>query len=59
MPISLCIKKFNYIQGGKGVKGPSEEIFIFIFDEFYVISCDFKKSIYEVNSSYKQKVYSL
>ena len=40
----------------KGVKAPSEQIFIFVF---YVIACDLKISIYKVNSPHKQKVYSL
>ena len=33
--------KYWEIQGGKGVKRPSGEIFIFVFD---VITCDFKIS---------------
>ena len=59
LPISLNIVKLNYIQGGKGVKGPSEEMLIFVFDDFYVIACDLKIQIYKINSPYKQKVYSL
>ena len=59
MLISLIIEKFNYIQGGKCEKGPSEQILIFVFDDFYVIACDLKILIYKVNSPYKQKVYSL
>ena len=54
LPISLNIEKFNQIQGGKGVKGPSERIFIFVFDVFYVIACDLKISIYKVNSPHKK-----
>ena len=34
-PSRLCwIGKHILIQGGKGVKGPSEQIFIFVFDFF-------------------------
>ena len=47
------------IQGGKGVKGPSEQIFILVFDVYHVRACDLKISIYNVNSSYKKYVYSL
>ena len=41
--------------GGKGVKGPSAQIFIFVFGVFDVIACDLKISIYRVNSPYKKK----
>ena len=46
LSISLNIEKFNQIQGGKGVKGPSEQILIFVFEVLYVIACDLKISIY-------------
>jgi hypothetical protein len=39
---------------GKGVKGPSEQTFIFAFGVFYVIVYDLKISIYKVNSPYKK-----
>ena len=42
-----------------GIKGTSEQILIFFFYVFHVIACDKKISIYNVNSPYKQKVYSL
>ena len=53
------IEKHIEIQGGKGEKGPSEQIFIFVLDVFYVIACNLKISIYKVNSPYKKYVYSL
>ena len=39
-------------------KGPSEQIFIFVFDGFFVIACDLKISIYKVDSHYKKYAYS-
>ena len=50
LPISLNIEKLNQIQGGKGVLGPSEQIFIF---GFLCYSLQFENLNYKVNSPYK------